>query len=416
MDTTDNRCILLYAGEAPPPERAADAAECMCKCVIHFVPTDVYLSIQGCPGDASYAFVSSLVDRINVAANGSRLVRTSFSVEDAEKDGKHDVVFQRHSVRCVEMAASESALRTSTVLFSAKGACTLEGGRFVFPVSMDDRHVFMPNGCGGLVVSTFSGISDYVAGREMSVTHFDCSLVQQPADDDGATQTISRNDPTSTAYISAVFRGITETVTPMHVMGWVNKGFPPALQAALDAMSEGALTVVELGTWMGVSTNMMAKAIKTRGTRHGGSVIVAVDTWLGSAEHFTTMPEHAQYLARDNGYPRLFRTFLQYTKNSGNDDIISPLPLPTQQAIFVLEHFGVTADVVYVDAAHDEDAAYADVSAYWRILRQGTGWMIGDDWAWDGVRRAVERFGAEKGLPVYNGGGVWWMRASDVAK
>ena len=383
----------------------------MCQCVVFHEITDVYVSLEGRPGDQSSAFMASLLDRIDASNNGSRLVRTTFSTGDP---------MERHVARCVAMAEQEAADASkwegggeyfAATLFTAEGACTLAGGRFVFPESMADADTFVPAGCRGVAISSFRGMAEYVRDADgMRTAYFQCALVaptgEPGKEEEGVPETSHVLAP---AYRAAAFQGISPSSGAMEVAGWVNEGFPDALQGALDAMPEGPLTVVELGTWMGMSTNMIAKAVKARGERHAGSVVVAVDTWLGSAEHLTTMPEHAKHLARDNGYPRLYRTFLQHTKNARNHDMIAPLPLPTQQAIFVLEHQGAYADIIYVDAAHDEEAVYADVRAYWRILKPGTGWMIGDDWAWDGVRRAVERFAGERGLEVHSDRGVWWL-------
>jgi hypothetical protein len=53
-----------------------------------------------------------------------------------------------------------------------------------------------------------------------------------------------------------------------------------------------------------------------------------------------------------------------------------------------------TADWVFVDAQHYEDAVYEDSSAWWRVLRDG-GLMVWHDYlnpSYPGVKRAVDRF------------------------
>jgi predicted O-methyltransferase YrrM len=61
----------------------------------------------------------------------------------------------------------------------------------------------------------------------------------------------------------------------------------------------------------------------------------------------------------------------------------------------------IQADLIYIDASHDEDDVYADLTHYWKLLRPG-GIMLGDDWSdhWYGVICAVNRFAKEQQLPL----------------
>ena len=421
MDQSQEKMAVIFIGVPPSLDKAAEAAECICQCSVYQHPTDVFVSIEGRPGDLSSAFIASLFERIDAASTGSQLACTMFSrFMTGDSEGKHSE--GKHALRCIELLEREyrGSNYVSVVLFTANGACTLVGGRFLLPADgIADDQVYVARECAaGVVIGSICGLKRYVSPEtddrgKPALVEFECATKVSSGDNDGKGVGVVL-DVTSVAYRTRVFQCITPSFTMMRVHGWVNAGFADAFSAALDNMPEGQLTIIELGTWMGLSANMMAKAVKARTNRHDNSVIITVDTWLGSAEHFTTIPQEANILGRDNGYPRLYRSFLQYTKNMSNHDIISPLPLPTQQAIFVLEHQGVVADVVYVDAAHDEEAAYADIRAYWRILRPGTGWMIGDDWAWDGVRRAVERFAAEHELTIHSDRGVWWLLANGL--
>ena len=412
-----NKWVVFFTGVPPSLDNASYAAECICQCSVYQYPTDVFVSIEGRPGDLSSAFISSLSERIDAANTGSQLACTMFS--HLQKAGEDDIYSNdnKHATRCINLVNREYGHNyyESAILFNADGACTLVGGQFVLPSKgLADDEVYLAKGCSSVVIGSLCGLRQYVTSQHatLKMVKFECLTKQRvTSDSDDGTGTGVVLEVTSDAYRARVYQCITRSFTMMRVNGWVNAGFSDAFSAALDHMPGGQLTIIELGTWMGMSTNMMAKAVKARQI-HENSVIIAVDTWLGSAEHFTTIPREANLLGRDNGYPRLYLSFLQYTKNLSNHDIISPLPLPTQQAIFVLEHQNVTADVVYVDAAHDEEAAYADIRAYWRILNPVTGWMIGDDWAWDGVRRAVERFAAEHELTVHSDRGVWWMQTN----
>ena len=66
-------------------------------------------------------------------------------------------------------------------------------------------------------------------------------------------------------------------------------------------------------------------------------------------------------------------------------------------------------DVLYVDAAHDTDAVFADVLLA-HILLPDT-FVFGDDWEWDSVRAAVTRVAALLHREIEtNGGNVWWFK------
>jgi hypothetical protein len=162
--------------------------------------------------------------------------------------------------------------------------------------------------------------------------------------------------------------------------------------------------IIEVGTWKGMSAINMASLIK----RHGVTEceIVCVDTWLGSYENWE---HHFDSLQLENGYPTLYRQFMTNVVVSGHDDIITPFPISSNNAAVFLQHKGVSADLVYVDAGHDYVDAKADINVYWLLLRRG-GVLFGDDYypgTYDGVVAAVQEFATEQNLPVSVNGGKW---------
>ena len=117
--------------------------------------------------------------------------------------------------------------------------------------------------------------------------------------------------------------------------------------------------IVEVGTWKGASAIHMADLCKRLGL---ACEIICVDTWLGSPGIYTR-PDDQYYasLAHIHGYPSLYYTFLTNVVSAGHADIITPLALPTQLAAEVLHEFGLQADVIYIDAAHDYRSVSADL-------------------------------------------------------
>lgn len=173
-------------------------------------------------------------------------------------------------------------------------------------------------------------------------------------------------------------------------------------------------TVVEVGTWKGSSAIAMALALRNMGV---GAHIVCVDTWLGSTEFLTwgiKDPSRGLSLKRVYGYPTVYYQFLANVCHFGVSDMITPLPIDSGSASEVLLHYGVQADMVYVDASHEEEAVYRDLVGYDKILSKG-GFICGDDHnsIWPGVVRAVKRFSEERSREVsVFPGGAWVMRSS----
>jgi predicted O-methyltransferase YrrM len=157
--------------------------------------------------------------------------------------------------------------------------------------------------------------------------------------------------------------------------------------------------IVELGTWKGGSAIHMANITKSLGL---SCEIACIDTWLGSPQIY--MRRDDQFYAslnHVNGYPSLYYTFLKNVVHSGHSDVITPIPMASEHAAMVLSHFGVKADILYIDAAHDYLSVKSDLERYWPLLKDG-GVLIGDDYrAWPGVTKASTEFAGHLGIPIY---------------
>lgn len=150
--------------------------------------------------------------------------------------------------------------------------------------------------------------------------------------------------------------------------------------------------VVEIGVWKGGSSIRMAEAM--RSARCDG-VIVSVDTWLGSWDHYDR-PDFFPSLLMQNGYPSLFYTFLTNVIDKNVAEYILPLPLDSANAAIVLEGKAISAEVVHIDAAHDFESTMSDLRRWWKVLSP-RGVMIVDDYDlegvyWPSVRDAVHSF------------------------
>lgn len=150
--------------------------------------------------------------------------------------------------------------------------------------------------------------------------------------------------------------------------------------------------IVEVGVWKGASAIYMGKEVKRLQL---DSVIIAVDTWLGSWEHWLQPHWYAELCFR-GGYPNLYHKFIGNVVANKLTQVIVPLPLDSANAARVVRAQLPLVDMVHVDAGHDYDAVSEELRHWWELL-QPSGILICDDYVDDGgafpdVKRAVDGF------------------------
>lgn len=156
--------------------------------------------------------------------------------------------------------------------------------------------------------------------------------------------------------------------------------------------------IIEVGTWKGGSALTLAGHLQRLGL---DAEVLCVDTWLGALEMWENLDDPSRHgsLNLRHGYPSLYYTFLANVVRAGHEARITPFPVPSITAAQWCALRGVKADMIYIDGSHEEEDVYQDLIAWWDLVREG-GVLFGDDWDWDGVRLAVERFAGEEGLSV----------------
>jgi hypothetical protein len=153
--------------------------------------------------------------------------------------------------------------------------------------------------------------------------------------------------------------------------------------------------IVEVGTWKGGSALEMAAIARDAGL---STQILCVDTWLGALEFWTDLNDSDRYgsLQLKLGYPTVYYQFLANVCYKGFQDRIVPFPQTASIASLWLRYYGITPEMVYIDASHEEEDVYQDLCSYWDVVADG-GLLFGDDYfSWDGVRLAVDRFAKEQ--------------------
>jgi predicted O-methyltransferase YrrM len=176
-----------------------------------------------------------------------------------------------------------------------------------------------------------------------------------------------------------------ESSADVDLQGW-NSGHPYLFETVDD---RPAPIIVEVGVWKGASTIAMADRVRSRGA---DGVVIAVDTFLGSAEHYLNA-EWKRSLRLKGGQPHLFDTFVANVRAAGLEDFIVPLPLDSVNASVLVASAGVPVDIVHIDAGHDVDSVSQDLRLWFDLLAPG-GWVICDDYTaqWPGVVAAVSTF------------------------
>jgi hypothetical protein len=186
-------------------------------------------------------------------------------------------------------------------------------------------------------------------------------------------------------YGRDIWQGFNPSRTTSVAEGW--NGNHPSLKRLVS--TAGTKTVIDVGVWKGQSTITMASAMKK--ARVDGCVI-AVDTFLGSAEHWS---QDLNLFTRTQGMPDIFQTFLSNVCKAGVQEYVIPMPQTSISAAMILQRLKVAAAVIHIDAAHEYEEVLRDAEEYWKILEPG-GFLIGDDYheTWPGVVRAAGEFSA----------------------
>lgn len=150
--------------------------------------------------------------------------------------------------------------------------------------------------------------------------------------------------------------------------------------------------IVEVGVWKGASALSLANELPD-----WEGVLIAVDTFQGSAEHW--LGEHQ--LPMQDGRSTLYDTFLCNVVAYNLQNHIIPLPIDSINAAMVLRDLGVAVDMIHLDAAHDAMSVSMDLQAWWPLLRDG-GVLIGDDYCqqWPGVVAAFDAFAERYGVAL----------------
>ena len=152
-------------------------------------------------------------------------------------------------------------------------------------------------------------------------------------------------------------------------------GDSPLFRLLVERVRPGL--IVDVGSLLGDSAITMARAVQDLGL---DCQIVCVDSWQGLDVFWDPHgnPNGHDLLRLKNGWPQLYYYFLANVVKFGMQNIIVPLPLPCDMGAGVLQRLSISADLIYIDASHDESAVQRDIAKYLPLLNEG-GVIFGDD-------------------------------------
>lgn len=163
--------------------------------------------------------------------------------------------------------------------------------------------------------------------------------------------------------------------------------------------------ILEVGSWQGSSAIYMAQLLEKYNVED--AIIICVDTWLGSPEHWLNTASHVNdtwsydNLKITQGFPNIYKTFLSNVINTGNQHRIIPFPQTSENAFTIFKHLGIRFDLIYLDAAHEYEIVKQELNLFSELTSE-QGILFGDDYGWwPGVTQAVDNFIDQRKLKGY---------------
>ena len=223
---------------------------------------------------------------------------------------------------------------------------------------------------------------------------------------DSSNETLKKNKLCSLIHKVNPFHNFRYSEYNLDLQGWGSKD--PNFLTLIDDLSPKL--IIEVGSWKGGSAVFMANYIKKKNL---DCKILCIDTWLGAIEFLGDHEDPQRYksLNHQNGYPTVYYQFLANVMHLSLHDIIIPFPQTSTLAARFLITEDILADMVYIDASHDETDVYADINNYWSLVKVG-GVLFGDDYNddWPGVKQAVNKFVQDNSLELSFTERHWMIR------
>lgn len=155
-------------------------------------------------------------------------------------------------------------------------------------------------------------------------------------------------------------------------------------------------TIIELGSWKGKSALFMAELLPMHGK------IYCVDTWEG----FLAESKKTPFSNYEREKSTLYDQFLSNVLHKNLMHKVIPLRKKTSEAA---KSLAIQADLIYIDASHDEKSVLEDIYNYFPKLKPN-GILCGDDYGrFPGVTEAVHKAALKLGKKLKFQTPFWWF-------
>lgn len=157
-----------------------------------------------------------------------------------------------------------------------------------------------------------------------------------------------------------------------------------------------AFAGVELGVFKGINAEKILEEINIR-------KLWLVDCW----GHFEHEPQTRERHGVDSDPLFWDKVFAEVNQKFSKYDNVEIIKAWSEDAASKVPD---GLDFVYVDADHTYGATKKDIELWFPKLSVG-GWLMGDDYMWDGTHQAVNEFAAEHNYILHAGSKMtqWWI-------
>lgn len=175
--------------------------------------------------------------------------------------------------------------------------------------------------------------------------------------------------------------------------GWFTNG--PTLSKFVSPQNK---VVVELGSWLGSSTRFILQhAINAK--------VIAIDHWSNNIKDYGN--GGSTDASSDPGIEKIGTLWETFLVNCWDyKDRLYPVRAYTQDGLKKLKDYDIVADVVYIDASHSYEDVLADITLSRELWPNAQ--IVGDDYTWESVRRAVHEYADKNGFKVVAEENCWY--------
>jgi hypothetical protein len=161
--------------------------------------------------------------------------------------------------------------------------------------------------------------------------------------------------------------------------------------------------IVELGSWLGRSAEYFAKTAPN-------ATIFAVDLWDNSVisgdTHYNSSAENMAIVNQAPIYDQFLSNMWRYHYRSPGGPGVVPMKMDGCEALRILHAAGVKPQLIYIDASHHYEGVVRDISTALELFPDAD--IVGDDWDYPDVQRAVKECGQRAGLEIFDIGYKCW--------